>query len=215
MQQALRHWFERWGRPRYLHLDHGAPWGVGKRDLPSLFELWLVGLDVDILWSRRHCPQDNGKVERSHRTTQAWSAPRYCRDVQQLQRSLDQAVCLQRTHYPTRSGSTRLQRYPDLTTPLRPYHRSQESHVWSLHRVYRHLEQGCWQRQVDESGRISLYNRRYAVGRRFARSKVWVRFVQGEWVCCDAKGTEIARLAALEINAETISQLQFARSRRR
>ena len=73
-----------------------------------------------MVWSRRHCPQDNGKVERSHRTTQAGSAPRYCQNLQQLQQSLDQAVRLQRQSYPTRNGLTRLQRYPDLAARGRP-----------------------------------------------------------------------------------------------
>lgn len=211
----MRHWFEQWGCPRFVHLDHGAPWGVGKRDLPSLFELWLVGLGMDIVWSRRHCPQDNGKVERSHRTTQAWSAPRYCQTLEQLQHSLDQAVRLQREFYPDRDGLTRSQRYPDLALPGRPYQAQQESQLWSLQRVYHHLAQGYWQRQVDGNGTISLYNRNYTVGRALARQKVWVRFSQGEWVIFDGNGTEVTRLSAREINAETIRQLRFARPNRR
>lgn len=210
----MRHWFEQWGCPRLIHLDHGAPWGVGNRDLPSLFELWLVGLGIDIVWSRRHCPQDNGKVERSHRTTQAWSAPRSCQTLEQLQHSLDQAVRLQRECYPDRNGLTRWQRYPDLVGSGRPYQSQQESLCWSLQRVYHHLEQGCWQRQVDGNGTISLYNRNYTVGRALARQKVWVRFSQGEWVIFDVKGTEVTRLSAREINAQTIRELRFARPNR-
>lgn len=215
VQQTLRHWFERWGLPTAMQFDHGAPWGVGQRDLPSLFELWLVGLGIHVVWSRRHCPQDNGKVERSHRTLQAWSAPYCCQTLEQLQQWLDRDVCIQRQHYPTRWGWTRGQHYPQLALARPSYCHEQEAQQWSLQRVYQHLEVGSWQRQVDRNGTISLYNRNYCVGRALAGHKVWVSFSQGNWVICNAKGTEVTRIVAREINADTIVQLQVARPHRR
>jgi hypothetical protein len=75
--------------------------------------------------------------------------------------------------------------------------------------------QGCWQRQVDRHGTISLCNRNYSVGRALAHQKVWVCFAQGEWVISTAKGTEVTHLSAVEINADIIVQWRFVRSQQR
>ncbi len=96
----MRGWFERWGRPQQIQFDHGQPWCSRASNLPSLFELWLVGLGIEVVWSRPRYPQDNGIVERSHRTTQSWSTPNTCRSIEQLQQSLDETVRLQRQFYP-------------------------------------------------------------------------------------------------------------------
>ena len=214
VQQVMRCWFEQWGRPKQIQLDHGQPWSSGNSDLPSLFELWLVGLGIQVVWSRPCRPQDNGVVERSHRTTQAWSAPAYCRNLAHLQQSLDEAARVQRQLYPTGDGSTRLQRYPQLLERPRPYQSTQEMQLWSLQQVYDYLAQGCWQRKVDASGRISLYNRNYTVGRTLAGQTLWVRFepTTAEWLCCDAKGQQVGRCRSLEINSEVIRELRWHRS---
>jgi hypothetical protein len=215
VQQAMRQWFECWGRPQQLQFDHGQPWTSGNCDLPSFFELWLVGLGISVVWSRPHHPQDNGKVERSHRTLQAWSAPTYCRSLQQLQQSVDRAIYLQRQLYPQPDGQTRWQQFPALAQPQRPYRIAQEPQLWSLQRVYHYLEQWQWQRKVDSSGRISLYNRNYPVARACANQPVWVHFEANSaaWVMLDATGQEVGRSIALEINPTTICQLQLHRSR--
>lgn len=215
VQQTLQGWFERWGRPQQLQFDHGQPWCSSTSDLPTLFELWLVGLGIDVVWTRVHHPQDNGIVERSHRTTQAWSAPACCRSLEQLQQALDQAVRIQRQVYPNPQGTTRLQRYPHLLARPRPYHRSREAQLWSIDRVYAVLEHRYWQRKVDASGRISLYNHNYTIARRLANQSVWVCFDSTTccWVVLDATGHEVGRVASLEINSTTITQLQLHRSR--
>ena len=214
VQQAMRQWFERWGRPWQMQLDHGQPWSRGNCDLPSFFELWLVGLGIEVRWSRVRTPQDNAKVERAHRTLQAWSAAAECRDLQQLQQSVDRAIEIQRQRYPNRAGLTRAQRFPALAQLERPYRMAEEAQLWSLCRVYHYLQQGQWQRKVDSAGRISLYNHNYLVNRACAKQQVWVHFEANpaEWVMLDAAGQEVGRSPALEINASTICQLQLHRS---
>ncbi|MEO1401596.1 MAG: hypothetical protein AAFV72_10170 [Cyanobacteria bacterium J06635_1] len=215
VQQVMQRWFEQWGRPAQMQLDHGQPWQSGRSDLPSLFELWLIGLGIEVVWSRPCRPQDNGIVERSHRTTQAWSAPAYCRDLEHLQYSLDEAARVQRQLYPTETGTTRLQRYPQLLACPRPYQINKEPQLWSLQRVYSFLAQGCWQRKVDASGRISLYNHNYTVGRALGGQMLWVRFepTTGEWLYCNEKGVIVGRSQSLEINSTVIRQLRWHRSK--
>lgn len=210
----MQQWFEQWGRPEHIQFDHGQPWCANNRELPSLFELWLVGLGIQPVWSRPHHPQDNGIVERSHRTTQAWSAPGYCHSLQQLQHHLDQCVHIQRQLYPGKDGLTRAQRHPSLHQVQRPYSMTQEDQLWQLQRVYDYLATGCWQRKVDASGRISLYNRNYTIASAFAKHTLWVRFdpMTGEWCCFDEQGQEVKRCPSQEINAQTIRGLRTHRS---
>lgn len=214
VQQAMRQWFERWGRPEQIQFDHGQPWGSGGNDLPSLFELWLVGLGIQVVWSRPRRPQDNGIVERSHRVTQSWSTPNYCHTLEQLQQHLNQVVHCQRQLYPTRDGLTRLQRYPQLLESTRPYQSDHEDPLWSLQRVYDYLAQGCWRRKVDGSGRISLYNRNYTFSRAHAAQTVWIRFdpTTASWVAIDSNGQQVGQCLALEITSDVIRQLKCHRS---
>jgi hypothetical protein len=205
-------WFVTYGLPLQLQFDHGAPWCAGKSDLPTLFELWLVGLGIEVVWSRVRRPQDNGIVERCHRTLQSWSTPGHSENLEALQSHLDAAILLQREHYPDESsGQTRIERFPQFAEVLRPY--DPEDQHWSLALVYERLSEGSWKRKVDKSGRISLYNRNYNLGRTFAGLTVWVRFdpQTADWVCSDAKGNE-HRCASLEINATGIQQLKLHRS---
>jgi hypothetical protein len=214
VQQTMRQWFERWGRPQQIQLDHGHPWAAGNQDLPSLFQLWLIGLGIEVVFSRVHHPQDNGKVERAHRTLQAWSAPTHCHDLAHLQHSLDCAIVLQRQFYPNRHGQSRWQRFPALSHCERPYQQNHEAQHWSLSCVCAFLQTQQWQRKVDRSGRISLYNHNYHVSRAYAKQQVWVRFdaTTREWVFLNQAGDEVNRAPALEIDATTIRQLQPHRS---
>lgn len=214
VQQTLRGWFEQWGRPQQIQFDHGQPWNSGSSDLPSLFELWLVGLGIEVVWSRPRHPQDNGKVERSHRVTQAWSAHRDCQTLEQLQHHLDEVARVQRQLYPNRDGLTRLERYPQLMQPLYPYQADCEDQLWSIARVHAFLAQGCWQRKVDVSGRISLYNHNYTLHRRLRGQSLWVHFdpATSSWTCSNSKGQHVAACPTLEIHPQVIRDLKLHRS---
>jgi hypothetical protein len=171
-------------------------------------------LGIEVVWSRPRYPQDNGIVERSHRVTQAWSAPSYCLTLEQLQHHLDQVVWVQRQLYPNRQGLTRLDRYPQLMQPVRPYQSAQEDQLWSIVRVQAYLAQGCWRRKVDASGRISLYNHNYTLHRHLRGQVLWIRFdpTTSCWTCWDDKGQQVAACPALEIQPEVICQLKLHRS---
>lgn len=197
-----------------MQFDHGQPWRSGSSDLSSLFELWLVGLGIEVVWSRPRRPQDNGIVERSHRVTQSWSAPQDCHTLEQLQQHLNASAHVQRQLYPNREGLTRWARYPQLGQPLRPYQAAQEDQVWSLERVHTYLAQKCWQRKVDASSRISLYNHNYTLQRQLKGQRLWIRFdpTSSSWTCWDDKGQHVAACPSLEIQPEVICQLQLHRS---
>jgi transposase InsO family protein len=63
--------FRRYGLPRRILSDNGAPWGsAGRSGLTSL-EAWLVQLGIAVCHGRAYHPQTQGKVERLHRTIAA------------------------------------------------------------------------------------------------------------------------------------------------
>jgi transposase InsO family protein len=114
VQQGLQQLFERWGLPQAIRVDNGQPWGC-RSDLPSELMLWLIGLGVAVIHNRPYQPTDNARIERTHGTTKAWVEPSQCPDLTTLQHRLDWSANMQRAQYPSCSGHSRQQCYPQLT----------------------------------------------------------------------------------------------------
>ena len=212
VQADLRRCFVRWGLPRRIRVDNGAPWG-SQGQLPPALALWLIGLGIEVIWNRPRRAQDNGCVERTHGVMVQWVEPSRCADHQCLQERVTWATTIQREKYPAIGGQSRLTAHPQLLTSTRPYERAHEEAHWQLSRVAGYLAQGVWQRRVDKVGRISLYNWPYAVGRRYSRQDVSVRFdpIPHQWVVLDHQGTEIIRHPAQEITRQSILALDVSR----
>jgi hypothetical protein len=212
VQAALRTIFARWGLPKRMRVDNGAPWG-SFGDLPPALALWLIGLGVEVIWNRPGHAQENGRVERTHGVIAQWAEPERCAGVLVLQRHVEWAIEIQREKYPAINGQSRSQAYPTLLDGARFYDPSQEEALWDLERVHVFLAQGVGSRRVSKVGRISLYNRDYPVGRPYARQDVSVRFdaVSREWVILDNQGDEIVRHAPKEISRERILALDVSR----
>jgi hypothetical protein len=66
------------------------------------------------------------------------------------------------------------------------------------------------------SGKVSLYNRPYSVGLRWAGRTIWVGFdpEQGAWTFQDERGYEIRCQAADQLSAERIRALEVTHRRR-
>ena len=214
MQAELRAIFARWGLPERIRVDNGAPWGPGG-DLPPALALWLIGLGIEVIWNRLGHSQDNSKVERTHGVTARWAEPERCQGPAALQRQVDWALEIQREKYPSINGQSRAEAYPTLLQGARPFDPAQEQIMWNLGRVCAFLARGVWSRRVSKVGRISLYNRDYPVGRRYARQDVSVRFdvLSREWVILDHQGNEIKRHTAQEISQERILALEVSRKK--
>jgi hypothetical protein len=214
VQAALRGVFERWGLPKRLRVDNGAPWATWA-DLPPAFALWLIGLGIKLIWNHPHCPKENAKVERCNGLISSWGDPAHSPDAATWQAHLERVGALQRERYPTRSGCTRLEAYPALTQVLRPYQAAAEREQFALTRVQHHLSQGRWPRLVSKIGQITLYGKAYRVGRKHAGERVWLRYdpQSSEWVVASKDGTELIRHAAEQITTERICTLRVAHPR--
>ena len=212
-QHALRETFRRWGIPRGFRVDNGFPWGTSK-DLPTDLTLWLIGLGVAMDFNPPACPEKNGVVERSMRTSQNWAEPGQCASGQELQQRIDEADQIQRELYPLADGRSRLATFPKLACPNRTYTETWERDHWSLEWVWDYLSEFSWPRTVDRAGQVSMYRQRYYVGKDRAGRTIQVSFdpLTGEWVFSEDSGTLIrtgiaeeltqARIVGLTVNPD-------------
>jgi transposase InsO family protein len=212
----MRRAFARWGLPRRIRVDNGAPWGSAG-DLPTDLALWLVGLGVEMIWNPPRCPQANGVVERSQGTGKRWAEPATCADASELQRRIDRLDRIQRERYPSIRGRPRLEAYPDLEHSGCPYDPGLEPTRWELERVLGHLAEYVAVRRADAGGTISLYNRSRYVGRALGGRDVHVSLdpTTAEWVYADRQGVEYRRQPAEELTADRIAALEVSRHRDR
>lgn len=212
VQNALRQAFARWGRPRRLRVDNGAPWG-STGGLPSPLALWLLGLDVVVSWNRPRRPRDNAKVERTQGVSEQWTEPHTCADAQELQRRVNYLDRLQRERYPSIGGRSRLEAYPALARGGRIYSRAWEAKHWRLQRVLNQLTEYAVRRRVDRSGKVWLYDQGHWVGKARAGQDIYVTLdaETREWVMQDLDGKELRRQPARQLTSQRIRHLQVGR----
>jgi len=214
IQEMFRNVLVDWGLPDRMRLDNGYPWGTS-RDLPSELALWLIGLAVEPIWNPPGQPTRNPKVERSNGLTQQWGELQTCTDYKQAVRVLAWVGRVQREEYPAIRGRTRIEVFPRLRRPRRVYQRAREKALWDLSRVDAFLARGCWKRQADRNGTISIYGHCRAVGRAWAHQEVVLRFDASSrsWVVSNHEGEVVKQLPAKVLTPERIMALEVSRRR--
>jgi hypothetical protein len=205
----LRRLFSRWGLPERLRVDNGSPWG-SRGDLPTDLVCWLAGLGVSVTANPPCRPQDNGVVERSQGVGKQWAEPLACGSVADLQARLDLVDRWQRENYPSVEGRPRLEYYPDLAHSGRQYDPATEAQTWELTKVWELMGTHLVHRQVNNQGRLSLYNRPCWVGLAWAGRRVWVGFdpLAGAWTFQDDQGHEIRRQIAQELTRGAVIAME-------
>jgi hypothetical protein len=185
LRGGLRTSFALWGTlPDEIQTDGETVFiGQPQDSFPSLFTLWLVGLNIDHLVIRSGMPTDNAEVERGHRTVNDYAiVGNEDAHITQLQHILDGAV-----HELTFELSSRAERcgglapiiaHPELLKPRRPFQAKHELALFDLKRVDNYLATFTWERKVGKTGQITIggHHQRYSVGRAYARQQVLVRF---------------------------------------
>jgi hypothetical protein len=195
-------------------VDNGTPWGSAG-DLPTDLALWLIGLGPEVAWNPPRRPQDNGVIERSQGTGKRWAEPPRCRDVEDLQRRIDEMDRIQRERYPSAGCRSRMESFPALAHSGRPYTPEQETTRWQLGPVLEHVGRYTVIRTVDSSGSISLYNRSRYVGAMLGGRRVFVTLDPGatQWVVADKDGVCYHRLPATELSSDAVTELRVSNQR--
>ncbi len=183
IRTVLRQAFVTYGLPTEIQTDHEHVYaGSPDRRFPSIFTLWLVGLDIKHVLSRVRRPTDQGSIERTHRTlgNMVWKDTTH-RDVGRLQSALDEARLLHNERYPSQArhcnGQPPLVAHPDAHHSGHHYCPSQEGKLFDLSRVDAFLATLVWTRQVNAGGMVRLAGNFYYIGRRFAGQTISVTFM--------------------------------------
>ena len=200
--------------PARIQVDNGHPWGLNK-GLPPDLALWLIGLGVGLNWIPPGQPQKNGTIERGNGLMQQWAEPATCRTRAELEARLEREGRIQREHYPSVAGTSRMEAYPGLKHSGRPYDPAREDAMWDLSRVDQFLSGLLHHRRANARGAIWLYGRDRSLGRVHRGKEVCVRFETDsrEWKVSDHQGQELKRLVAEELSRERILALKVGHRR--
>ena len=69
-QLLLRRAFLSTGLPGRITFDHGTVFydNTSPSPFPTSLHLWLLALGIDVCFTRKRCPTDHAKIERTHQT---------------------------------------------------------------------------------------------------------------------------------------------------
>lgn len=211
VRAGMREAFAQWGMPLILRLDNGWPWG-GWFDLPTPLAMDLVGLGLQLQYNDPRCPRQNGVVERSHQTSQGWVEPHTCVDAADLQRRSDEMDEIHRREYPHRGAKSRLEMYPELAHSGREYSQEWEENHWDMRKVKEYLANHVATRRVSETGQVTVYDRRYSVGRVNKGKTAVVQYdsTSNEWLFSSEQGVLWCRYPAEQVTAERVRALSLS-----
>jgi len=189
-----------------MRVDNGVPLGSPNGQAAPVLALWLIGHDVDMIWNRPACPQQNGRVEKMQDTTARWAEVARAANRADLQHRLDAALVLHRQHYPVwrLQKRTRLEAFPQLETSRRVY----DPEGFDVRRAHNFLASKLYTRRVSTCGTIVHYGQVYSVGRPYRHQWVQLRLTQDgqNWqVLADYK--VVKTLPAPMLSAESIQSL--------
>ncbi len=208
-QLLLRRTFLKWGLPERLALDHDSVFydNTSASPYPTPFHLWLIALDIQVIFGRKGRPTDQALVERSHQLlTQQALAGQNLPDAVAIQQALDDRLDFLAYRFPSRSLNHQppLVAHPQASHSERPYHPQWEWDLLDLRRVYDYLAQGRWFRQVSSQGQFSLGNYRYGIGTIFARQQIEITFdLETQiFLCHSEDASHSVRLPALGLTKQ-------------
>lgn len=193
--------------PQKVKVDHGRPLGDPTRMIIPPLALWLIGIDVGVIYIRPATPTDNAKVERMQGVTSNWAEPAKCRSIEHLQQALDLATEIQRNHYPSRSCGriARRKAFPKLIQKARLY----DPKAFDFTRIYQALEDKSWTRKVSKVGQINLFGIMKSVGAQFKQQQVLIQIdLQNEsFLVTDKQQQLIKEFPAMQIVQKWIAPL--------
>lgn len=196
--------FQKWGLPKVIKTDNGAPFGIPTRDAVPIMSLWLKGWGIEPVLNRPKQPQDNASVERTQGTTSRWAEIRKALDVTDLQNRLDR---IRREHLEKyqvkRLGfATRKSVFPDLYLKPREWSESQ----FDIQAAYAFLSRKTLQRKVASGGTISLYGKTFQVHFKYKWQWVTIKFntTHLRWDVFDLKGELIKTIEDARFDKDNI-----------
>jgi len=167
--EHLKRVFRTYGLPWAMLVDNGPPWGYASYSPYTKLSVWLLRLDIKVIFSRPAHPQTLGKDERFHRTLKA-EVLGSCENtsITHCQRQFDSW----RTVY----NHERPHEALDMHVPATRFQLSTRPFSEKLP----HIEYGPDDhvRKVQDGGKISFKNKEHQVSRAFKGQPVAIRPTQ-------------------------------------
>jgi len=206
VRQRLIECFHRWGKAGAFRVDNGEPLGTPTLTMTSALSLWLIAMDVDVIFNKPRCPQQNAVVEKMQCTSSRWAEVHKATDLDDLQKRLDRESVLQREGFRVKrlQGRTRLDAFPEIETSRSVY----SPNDFDAHRVYGFLSKKLYTRKVSACGTMGHYGQVYSVGARFKGQFVQLKFEaeSQSWLVFDNQAL-IKTIRAQHLSAERIQKL--------
>jgi transposase InsO family protein len=157
----LRRAFLTTGLPRRITFDHGTVFydNTSPSPFPTRLHLWLLALGIDVCFTRKRCPTDHAKIERTHQTmTLQALLGQHWQDPAALWAGLDARRAMLNQHIPSGvlQGQAPLQAYPEAAHSGRSYRPEWEDEMLDLARVFAYLATCRWFRRIRANGRLDL-----------------------------------------------------------
>jgi transposase InsO family protein len=163
--------FRRYGLPQIIRVDNGSPFaGLGSRNLSRL-SVWWLRLGIQVEFTRRAKPQDNGAHEQMHRILKAETASPPAPSLHAQQRRSERWVRLYNEMRPHQAlgGQVPARLYRPSPRPFRQPKPSTYPGAWLIRRVRR-------------NGWIKLHGRLRFIGRAFVHQWIGLHTLNAE-VC--------------------------------
>lgn len=166
VRDLLQGAFRRYGLPRQLITDNGAPWGNGPGSPFTPLGVWLMEQDILISHARPYHPQTMGKDERFHRSLKAevLSGPSFA-DLAEAARAFDRWRHIYNTERPHDALG--------LAVPASRYSASQRSFAETVPPF--DYAPGDLVRKVQQGGWVSLLGKDVKLPKAFAGKLVAMR----------------------------------------
>ena len=161
---TLQRAFLTYGLPKRLSLDHDTVFfdNTSPSPFPTRLHLWLLGLGIDVVFTRVRRPTDHAMIERMHQTMtsqallgQTWpNQDRLWAGLDERRAVLNQYVPIRALHH-----QSPLEAFPEAIFSAHSYRPEWEEELLDLDRVYQYLAQGRWFRYNNHgSVRLGTYN---------------------------------------------------------
>lgn len=181
-QTALRIGFTERGLPESLQVDHASVFydNKTKSPFPTQLHLWLVALGVELIYSRVHCPTDQGMVERSHETiyNQVLKGQVKFNSWEHLYKK-----CRERLHYLNNFiESSSCDNKPPLVLCPKAIHSGkyynpyEEISILNMENVYKFLSECKWYRNVASNKTVSLGGQVYYLANATNKQQLEITF---------------------------------------
>lgn len=206
VRQMLIKTFERWGKAGSMRVDNGEPLGSPTLTITPPLALWLIAMDIDVIWNKPRCPQQNGVVERMQGTSSRWAEIEKIFNLTDLQIRLDKEAILQREHLPVKrlEKKSRLEAFPELETSRRIY----QAEDFDINKSYTFLAKKIYTRKVSSAGTISHYGQVFSIGTKYKAQFMQLKFeiITCSWLIFDTQ-TNIKSIPAKHLNRDNILNL--------